>query len=76
MLEAIREGGTRRLEPLLMTGSTSIFAMIPLLWGNGIGSQLQRPLAVTMISGMSFGTLISLYFVPLCYYFIKRKQVK
>ena len=27
-----------------------------------------------MISGMSFGTLVSLYFVPLCYYFIKRKQ--
>ena len=76
LLEAIHEGGIRRLKPILMTSLTSIFAMIPLLWGNDIGSQLQRPLAVTMISGMSFGTLISLYFVPLCYYFIKRKQVK
>ncbi len=74
LLEAIHEGGIRRLKPILMTSLTSIFAMIPLLWGNDIGSQLQRPLAITMISGMSFGTLVSLYFVPLCYYFIKRKQ--
>ena len=73
LLEAIHEGGIRRLKPILMTSLTSIFAMIPLLWGNDIGSQLQRPLAITMISGMSFGTLVSLYFVPLCYYAIQTK---
>lgn len=77
LLEAIHEGGIRRLKPILMTSLTSIIAMVPLLWGNDIGSQLQRPLAITMISGMSFGTLVSLYFVPLCYYYIRvRKQVK
>lgn len=73
LLEAIHEGGIRRLKPILMTSLTSIVAMIPLLWGNDIGSQLQRPLAVSMISGMSFGTLVSLYFVPLCYYFIRKR---
>lgn len=71
LLEAIHEGGVRRLKPILMTSLTSIIAMVPLLWGNDIGSQLQRPLAITMISGMSFGTLVSLYFVPLCYYYIQ-----
>lgn len=74
LLDAIHEGGVRRLKPILMTSLTSIIAMVPLLWGNDIGSQLQRPLAVTMISGMSFGTLVSLYFIPLCYYYVKRKK--
>lgn len=75
LLEAIHEGGIRRLKPILMTSLTSIIAMVPLLWGNDIGSQLQRPLAITMISGMSFGTLVSLYFVPLCYYYIEKRKV-
>ena len=72
LLDAIHEGGVRRLKPILMTSLTSIFAMLPLLWGDDIGSQLQRPLAVTMISGLGFGTIVSLYFVPLCYYVLKK----
>ena len=72
LLEAIHEGGVRRLKPILMTSLTSIIAMIPLLWGEDMGSQLQRPLAITMISGMGFGTLVSLYIVPLCYYYLQR----
>ena len=44
------------------------------LWGDDIGSQLQRPLAVAMISGMTIGTLVSLYWVPLCYYYLVRKK--
>ncbi|MFR7822384.1 MAG: efflux RND transporter permease subunit [Odoribacter splanchnicus] len=51
---------------------TSIIAMVPLLWGGDMGSRLQRPLAVAMISGMGFGTLVSLYIVPLCYYYLQR----
>lgn len=74
LLEAIHEGGVRRLKPILMTSLTSIVSMIPLLWGNDIGSQLQRPLAITVIAGMSYGTIISLYFIPLCYYFIAKRK--
>ncbi|MDE6451712.1 MAG: efflux RND transporter permease subunit [Odoribacter sp.] len=75
VLEAIHEGGIRRLKPILMTSLTSIIAMIPLLWGNDIGSQLQRPLAIAIISGMSFGTVVSLYFVPLCYYYLRVPRI-
>lgn len=72
LLDAIHEGGVRRLKPILMTSLTSIIAMVPLLWGGDMGSQLQRPLAVAMISGMGFGTLVSFYIVPLCYYYLQR----
>lgn len=54
-------------------GGPAIMAVVLLLWGNDIGSQLQRPLAIAMISGMSFGTVVSLYFVPLCYYYLRTR---
>lgn len=76
LLEAIHEGGVRRLKPILMTSLTSIIATLPLLWGQDIGSQLQRPLAVTMIAGLGFGTVVSLYFVPLCYYYLSKRLSK
>ena len=76
LLEAIHEGGVRRLKPILMTSLTSIIAMVPLLWGKDIGSQLQRPLAIAMIAGLGFGTIVSLYFVPLCYYYVSKRKNK
>ena len=72
--KAIHEGGRRRFKPILMTSLTTIFAMTPFLWGNDIGSQLQSPLAITMIGGMFLGTLVSLFFIPICYYYLVRKK--
>ena len=74
LLEAIREGGHRRLKPIVMTSITTILALVPVLWSSSMGSELQRPLALTVIGGMTLGTIVSLYFIPLCYYFLYRKQ--
>jgi len=38
-----------------------------------MGSELQRPLALIVIGGMVLGTVVSLYFIPLCYYYLNRK---
>ncbi|MCG8476970.1 MAG: efflux RND transporter permease subunit, partial [Cytophagales bacterium] len=73
VMEAIHMAGKRRLKPILMTSLTTVLAMIPLLFGNDMGSRLQQPLAVSIIGGMIFGTVVSLYFVPLCYYFFYKK---
>jgi multidrug efflux pump subunit AcrB len=70
IMEAIHLGGKRRLKPIIMTSATTILAMVPFLFGNDMGSKLQQPLAVTVIGGMFIGTLVSLYFIPLCYYFL------
>ena len=74
LTDAIHEGGTRRLKPILMTSLTTIFAMVPFLWGDDLGTQLQQPLAIAMISGMFIGTLVSLFFIPLCYYYLMRRK--
>jgi multidrug efflux pump subunit AcrB len=69
-MEAIHLGGTRRLKPIIMTSATTILAMIPLFFSDALGSRLQQPLGIVVIAGMTIGTLVSLYVVPLCYYYL------
>ena len=61
---AIEEGGRRRLRPILMTASTTMFALVPLSLGLGEGGELQAPLARTVIGGLSSSTLITLVLIP------------
>jgi multidrug efflux pump subunit AcrB len=75
LMEAIETAGHRRIKPIIMTSLTTILALVPFLWGTDMGSELQRPLALTVIGGMTLGTLVSLYFVPLFYYYLYRKNV-
>ena len=74
LLEAIHEAGRRRLRPIIMTSLTTIFAMVPLLFSFDMGSELQKPLSIAMIGAMSVGTLVSLFIIPLIYWFIYRKE--
>ncbi len=67
IVEAIHTGGERRLRPIIMTSLTTILALIPILFATGLGAELQRPLAVAVMFGLSLGTLASLYFVPVVY---------
>ena len=74
LLEAIHEAGRRRLRPIIMTSLTTIFAMVPLLFSSDMGSELQKPLSIAMIGTMSIGTAVSLFIIPLLYWFIYRKK--
>lgn len=74
LLEAIHEAGRRRLRPIIMTSLTTVFAMVPLLFSSDIGSELQKPLSIAMIGTMLVGTAVSLFVVPLLYWFIYRKK--
>jgi multidrug efflux pump subunit AcrB len=74
LMEAIYTGGSRRLKPIIMTSLTTILATLPFMFGNDIGSELQKPLALAVIGGMSLGTFVSLYFIPLAYWAIYRKE--
>ncbi|WP_106830269.1 efflux RND transporter permease subunit [Parabacteroides pacaensis] len=74
LMEAIHEAGRRRLRPIIMTSLTTIFAMVPLLFSFDMGSELQKPLTVAMISAMIIGTAVSLFIIPLIYWFIYRKE--
>jgi multidrug efflux pump subunit AcrB len=72
--EAIYTGGARRLKPIVMVAMASLVSTAPILFSHGIGSELQRPMALSLIGGMSLGTIVSLYFIPLAYWYIYRKS--
>ena len=57
-----------------MTTLTTVFAMVPLLFTSDLGSEMQRPLSVAMIGTMTVGLVISLFVIPLIYWFIYRKH--
>jgi multidrug efflux pump subunit AcrB len=67
LLEAIHEAGARRLKPILMTSITTILALVPILFTAGLGAELQFPLAIAVIGGLTVGTLASLYIIPIFY---------
>lgn len=74
LMEAIHEAGRRRLRPIIMTSLTTIFGMVPLLFTFDMGSELQKPLSIAMISAMVVGTAVSLFIIPLVYWYIYRKD--
>lgn len=70
--QAVRNAGALRLKPILMTSLTTILALAPILFTSGLGSELQQPLVYSVIGGLTFGTIASLFFIPLAYSFISR----
>lgn len=77
LAEAIHVAGQRRLRAIVMTSLTTIGATVPILFSSDMGSDLQRPLAIAMIATMAFGTVVSLFVIPLIYSIVeKRKERK
>ena len=65
--EAILQAARLRLRPILMTTLTTVVGMLPLAIGLGEGAEMLRPLAVTIVAGLSFSMLVSLLLVPVLY---------
>lgn len=74
LMEAIHQAGKKRLRAILMTSLTSMLALVPFLFSNDLGSELQRPLSIAMIGAMVVGTIVSLFLIPLIYWFIYQKE--
>lgn len=74
--KAIHTAGRRRLRAIVMTSLTTILAMVPMLFTNDMGSELQRPLAIAMIGSMVIGTIISIFVIPLFYWLIYRRKAE
>lgn len=73
-VKAVYEAGKRRFNPIIMTTLTTVLALCPLFFTSGLGVELQKPLALSIIGGMILGTIVSLYFIPLIYTLIYRRS--
>jgi len=70
--EAIYEACLLRFRPIMMTTFAALFGAIPLALGSGTGSELRRPLGVTIIGGLLFSQLLTLYTTPVVYLWFDR----
>ncbi len=67
VVKAVVTAGRSRLRPVLMTTLTTLLAMIPMVLATGEGSEIWAPMAIAVIGGLSFSTLVTLVFVPVMY---------
>lgn len=65
--EAVLSACQVRLRPILMTSITTIFGLLPVAIGYGVGAEFQRPLAATIMGGMVSSTLLTLFVIPAVY---------
>ena len=74
--EAIVQGCLSRLRPVLMTATITIFSLTPLLFAQGPGSEVQRPLAVVVVGGLITSTVLTLLLLPALYGWLGVKKDK
>ncbi|MGB2255713.1 MAG: efflux RND transporter permease subunit, partial [Spongiibacter marinus] len=63
----VTEGAVRRLRPVMMTATTCALGLVPLLLASGPGSEIQKPLAIVVIGGLTSSTLLTLFLLPIIY---------
>ena len=73
--DAVVQAGERRLRPILMTTLTALLGLAPLALGIGAGAQLQKPLAVAVIGGLTCSTLFTLVLAPILYVALRRSRL-
>ncbi|MFA5794449.1 MAG: efflux RND transporter permease subunit [Candidatus Brocadiia bacterium] len=67
LFDAVFESGKRRLRPIMMTTLTTVFGLLPMAMQTGEGSESWRPLGTTILGGLLFSTLVTLFLVPVLY---------
>jgi cobalt-zinc-cadmium resistance protein CzcA len=65
--DAVRQGASLRLRPVLMTASVAILGLVPMLLSTGVGAETQRPLATVVVGGLFTSTALTLLLLPLMY---------
>jgi copper/silver efflux system protein len=76
LLEAVREGALLRLRPKIMTVTTIVVGLLPIMWSSGTGSEVMRPLAVPVFGGMVSSLLHVLIVTPVIFYWMRLRELK
>ena len=74
--DAIFEACMLRFRPILMTTMAALFGALPLAFGTGMGSELRRPLGITIVGGLIVSQLLTLYTTPVVYLTLDRLRLR
>ena len=76
MNNAIVEAARSRLRPILMTTLTTVLGLVPMAFFPGEGTEIVAPIGKTVLGGLSFGTLMTLFLMPVVYAIINKHSEK
>ncbi|WP_027360497.1 multidrug efflux RND transporter permease subunit [Desulforegula conservatrix] len=71
-VDAIRQACLLRFRPIMMTTMAALLGAMPLALGTGVGSELRRPLGISIVGGLIFSQMMTLYTTPVVYLYIDR----
>lgn len=74
LYQRVTNGSARRLRPVLMTATTAMFGLMPLVFASGPGAEIQKPLAIVVIGGLLTSTITTLYLLPLFYRLMEQQH--
>jgi HAE1 family hydrophobic/amphiphilic exporter-1 len=74
--DAVVQSGAVRLRPILMTTATTVLGLVPMALGLGDGAELRTPLALTVISGLTISTILTLVVIPTIYVVVDRAAAR
>ena len=74
-MDAIQQACVRRFRPIMMTTMAALLGAVPLAFGSGTGSELRQPLGVTIIGGLIFSQILTLYTTPVVYLYMDKLHV-
>ena len=72
--EAVIEAGSLRFRALLMTAATTVLGLLPMIYAQGPGAEIQRPLSVVVIGGLLTATLLTLFVLPTLYVWVNKES--
>ena len=73
-VDAIYKACLLRFRPIMMTTMAALFGALPLALGSGVGSELRRPLGITIVGGLIFSQMLTLFTTPVVYIYLDRGQ--
>ncbi|OIO54218.1 hypothetical protein AUJ46_03785 [Candidatus Peregrinibacteria bacterium CG1_02_54_53] len=73
---AVVEGALMRLRPVLMTAFTSVIGLLPMITSTGTGAEVQRPLALVVLSGLTTSVILTLIVMPVLFAMLRERQVQ
>jgi len=74
--QAVYEGAISRLRPVLMTAIIAALGLIPMIMSNGVGSEIQRPLATVIVGGLITATFLTLFVLPVLYGWFSKGRIE
>jgi len=76
LLEAVKEGALLRLRPLIMTASTVVASLLPIMWSHSTGAEVMKPLATPVLGGMVSSLALVLIVTPVIFYWLRERELR